>query len=233
MSAGAPALVLEHEADAPAGLLAAWADERGIALEVVAAGSPLPDPSGRPFVVSLGSEAAAWDDRVTWLAAERAVLDRALRAEVPVLGICFGGQHLARALGGLVSPARRAEVGWLDVETLAPDVVPGGPWLQWHRDAFTLPPGAELLARSPVGVQAFRRGPHLGVQFHPEVTPEIAAGWARDYPESMARAGTDAEAVRAGGAAHAAGARVRAFALFDAFLASARATPRMPADALG
>jgi len=229
----APALVLEHEADAPAGLLGDWATARGIALEVVGTDGPLPDPAGRPFVVALGSEASAWDDRVPWLAAERAVLDRALAGEVPVLGICFGGQHLARALGGLVSPAPRSEVGWLEVETLAPDVVPPGRWLQWHRDAFTLPPGAELLARSPVGVQAFRRGPHLGVQFHPEVTPAIALGWARDYPESMARAETDLATVRAGGEAHAADARVRAFALFDAFLASARATPRMPADALG
>jgi GMP synthase (glutamine-hydrolysing) len=204
-----------------------------VALEVVTAGARLPDPAGRPFVVSLGSEASAWDDRVAWLAAERAVLDRALLTEVPVLGICFGGQHLARALGGRVSPAARPEVGWLDVESVAPDVVPPGPWLQWHRDAFTLPPGAELLARSDVCVQAFRRGPHLGVQFHPEVTPAIAAGWARDYPASMDRAGTDLATVRAGTAAHAQRARVRAFALFDAFLASTRSQPRMPADALG
>jgi GMP synthase (glutamine-hydrolysing) len=229
----AAALVLEHEADAPVGLLGDWAAERGIALEVVGTDGPLPDPAGRPFVVALGSEASAWDDRVAWLAAERAVLDRALVAEVPILGICFGGQHLARALGGLVSPARRAEVGWLEVETLAPELVPPGPWLQWHRDAFTLPPGAELLARSAVCVQAFRRGPHLGVQFHPEVTPAIALGWARDYPESMERAGTDLASVRAGGEAHAADARVRAFALFDAFLAAARASPRMSADTLG
>ncbi len=227
------ALVLEHEADAPVGLLGDWAGARGITLEVVGTEGPLPDPGGRPFVVSLGSEASAFDDAVPWLAAERAVLDRALQAGIPILGICFGGQHLARVLGGVVAPASRPEVGWLDVETLVPEVVPGGPWLQWHRDAFTLPPGAELLARSPVCVQAFRRGPHLGIQFHPEVTPAIAEGWARDYPESMARAGTDLATVRAGGEAHAAGACVRAFALFDAFLASARATPRMPVEVLG
>jgi GMP synthase (glutamine-hydrolysing) len=219
--AASPALVLEHEADAPAGLLGDWAAERGVALEVVGTAGPLPDPAGRPFVVSLGSEASAADDAVPWLAAERAVLERAVAGEVPILGICFGAQHLARALGATVAPAVRPEVGWLEIETLAPGVVPPGPWLQWHRDAFTLPPGAELLARSEAGVQAFRHGPHLGVQFHPEVTPAIALGWARDYPESMARAGTDVDAVRAGGEAHAADARVRAFALFDTFLASA------------
>jgi GMP synthase-like glutamine amidotransferase len=233
VNAARPALVLEHEADAPVGLLGDWAAQRGIALEVVGTEGPRPDPSGRPFVVSLGSEASAYDDAVPWLAAERAVLDRAVASSIPVLGICFGGQHLARTLGATVGPASRPEVGWLEVETLSADVVPPGCWLQWHRDAFTLPPGAELLARSQICVQAFRHGPHLGVQFHPEVTPAIALGWARDYPESMARADTNVEAIRAGGETHAAGARVRAFALFDAFLAGARSASRMPAGARG
>jgi GMP synthase (glutamine-hydrolysing) len=234
VSAGAPpALVLEHDQDAPAGLLEAWAGERGVALEIVPAGSALPDPQGRPFLVSLGAEASAYDDTVPWLAAERAVLDRAIALDVPVLGICFGAQHLARALGGEVAPATKAEVGWLDVESLAPDVVPPGPWLQWHRDRFTVPPGAELLARSPRCAQAFRAGPHLGVQFHPEVTPAIALGWGTSYPESVVEGGTTLEAVRAGGDANAAGARVRAYRLFDAFLATARAASGMRADALG
>jgi GMP synthase-like glutamine amidotransferase len=233
MDFSAPALVLEHDQDAPAGLLEAWASDRGVPLEVVTAGAPLPDPAGRPLVVSLGSEASAYDDDVSWLAAERAVLDRALELDVPILGICFGGQHLARALGGTVAPAEVAEVGWLEVETLAPGRVPPGPWLQWHRDCFTVPPGAELLARSPVCAQAFAYGPHLGLQFHPEVTPASALDWGVNYPASVAEGGTTLEAVRAGGEAHGAGARVRAYALFDGFLAAARAASRMRADALG
>ena len=221
-----PALVLEHEADAPAGILAEWAAERGIDLEVfawhaAADGARDPDPAGRPFVVVLGSEASAFDDTVPWLARERAVIDRALEAGVPLLGICFGGQHLARALGGGVARAARPEVGWLEVESLDEAAVPPGRYLQWHRDAFTVPPGAELLARSPVSPQAFRTGPHLGVQFHPEVTPAIARGWATGYPESVQNAGTTVAEVEAQGDAHAAGARSRAFALFDAFLKGA------------
>ena len=229
----AAALVLEHDQDAPAGLLGAWARARGVELEVVGAGGPLPDPDGRPFVVSLGAEASAFDDTVPWLAAERALLDRAIALGVPVLGICFGGQHLARVLGGSVERAPRAEVGWLDVESLAPEVVPPGPWLQWHRDRFTVPPGAELLARSPVGPQAFRQGPHLGVQFHPEVTPAIALDWGRTYPESVEEGATTLDAVERGGVAHAAGAAERAFLLFDRFLACARSQHRMPAQPLG
>jgi GMP synthase-like glutamine amidotransferase len=229
----ARALVLEHEADAPAALLAEWAADRGVPIEVIAAGQPIPDPSGRPFLVSLGSEASAFDDAVPWLAAERAALDRALDCDVPVLGICFGAQHLARALGGAVARAPRPEVGWLDIETSAPAVVPPGPWLQWHRDVFTVPPGAELLARSPVGPQAFRTGPHLGVQFHPEVTPDVVADWVAGYPASIERAGATPAEVLAGSAAHAADARARAWALFDAFRAGAHAEDRMPRRAVG
>jgi GMP synthase-like glutamine amidotransferase len=229
----APALVLEHEADAPAALLAEWAADRGVPVEVVAAGRPIPDPARRPFLVSLGSEASAFDDAVPWLAAERAALDRALDAHVPVLGICFGAQHLARALGGTVARAPRPEVGWLDIETCAPGVVPPGPWLQWHRDVFTVPPGAELLARSPAGPQAFRSGPHLGVQFHPEVTPAVVADWVAHYPASIVRAGATPAEVLAGSAAHAADAQARAWALFDGFLAGVRGDDRMARRAVG
>jgi len=217
----APAVVLEHEADAPAALLADWAADRGVAIEIVPAGQTLPDPAGRPFVVSLGSEASAYDDAgVPWLAAERALLDRAIALGVPVLGICFGAQHLARALGATVGPGARSEIGWLEVETLAPEIVPAGPWLQWHHDVFTLPPGAELLARSPAGPQAYALGPHLGVQFHPEVTPAVVEGWAAGYPASLARGATTLAEVRAGSAAHAAEARRQAWTLFDRFAAT-------------
>ena len=127
----------------------------------------------------------------------------------------------------------RPEVGWLDVETLAPDVVPPGPWLQWHADAFTVPPGAELLARSPVCPQAFRLGPHLGVQFHPEVTAAVVEDWVAHYPGSVARGATTPEAMRAGTARHAADARGRAWALFDAFVAPLPSLHRMAPGAVG
>ena len=49
--------------------------------------------------------------------------------------------------------------------------------MEFHYDAFTLPPGAVPLARSDVGLQAFTAGPNLGVQFHPEITPDVFASW--------------------------------------------------------
>jgi GMP synthase-like glutamine amidotransferase len=161
-----------------------------------------------------------FSDYLRWLAAERRAVDRALERDVPVLGICFGSQHLARALGGTVAPASRPEVGWLDVETLVPDVVPPGPWLQWHGDAFTVPPGAELLARSPVCPQAFRLGPHLGVQFHPETTTQLMSKWVRmdpNLPDTVTPEQVDEQ-----GALHGEAARENALRLFDAWWAGAR-----------
>jgi GMP synthase-like glutamine amidotransferase len=104
------------------------------------------------------------------------------------------------------------------VASSAPDVVPEGPWLQWHFDCFTLPPGATELARSEVAVQAFTHGPHLGVQFHPESTIEIVRSWAwTDRGRVSALGIEDGEALLERGRHHAEPAAQAAFDLFDAF----------------
>ena len=98
-----------------------------------------------------------------------------------MLGICFGAQLLARVLGGTVGRAPRSERGFTRLDSTDEAVLPAGEWLQFHDDAFTLPPGAELLAANAVGVQAFRHGPHLGVQFHPEITPAAFDAWVESW----------------------------------------------------
>ena len=199
-------LVLQHDHNAPAGLLGDWLEERG---EVVVArldcGERPPDPAGFDRVVTLGSERAADDDSVPWQADERAALAAADGAGVPILGVCFGAQSLACALGGGVRRAARPELGWVSVGTRADELVPDGPWLAWH-DEVLAPPGAEILAANDSGVQAYRAGRHLGIQFHPEVTPPIVAGW-KGSPELVAE--TERRAHEA---------RERAFALFGALL---------------
>ena len=166
-----------------------------------------PSPAGFDRLVTLGSEHAADDDAIPWQADERAALAAADAAGVPILGVCFGAQSLARALGGEVRRAARPERGWVSVGTRAPEVVPDGPWLAWHNDELVAPPGAEVLAVNESGVQADRGGSHVGVQFHPEVTPAIVAGW-KGTPELVA------ESERRFGEA-----RGLAFALFGALLA--------------
>jgi GMP synthase-like glutamine amidotransferase len=163
--AGARVLVVEHGRHAPAGLLATWA-----------AGAPLPARPGCDAAVILGSELTAYDDTVPWLAAELAFIERMLAASVPVLGICFGAQALARVLGARLYRLPVPEIGWAKVTSEHPGL-PEGPWLSWHRDAFDLPPGAKQIAANAVCVQGFSLGPHTGLQFHPEATQQIAASW--------------------------------------------------------
>src|SRR3954453_14211111 len=108
------ALILQHGATGPPGVLGTWLTEHGIPARVVdlRQGEDPPDPAGFDFVASLGSEFSV-NDGEPWIAVERRTLDRAVSREVPVLGLCFGGQSLAASLGGggepgPPPPARRA-----------------------------------------------------------------------------------------------------------------------------
>jgi GMP synthase (glutamine-hydrolysing) len=174
-------LVVEHDSDAPAGLLAGWAHARGLSLRTIRlhAGQGLPGglpPQDCAAVVLLGSERTAYDDQVPWLAAELPFVSRLLAADVPMLGICFGGQVLARVLGARLFRLAAPEIGWVWAPSRCAGLPPG-PWPSWHQDAFDLPRGAALLAANEVAVQAFSFGPHVGVQFHPEATRPIVASW--------------------------------------------------------
>src|SRR5436190_19625780 len=121
-----PVLIRQHVETAPAGLLAAWLEARGLRYEVNRSwlGAPLPDPEDYAFVASLGHDHMAGDLHVPAVAAERELLTRAVERDVPVLGLCYGGQVLAAVLGAEVGRAPVAELGWREIETDDPAVVP-------------------------------------------------------------------------------------------------------------
>jgi GMP synthase (glutamine-hydrolysing) len=159
-------------------------------------------------IVPLGGSMHAWDEEgFPWLGRERELLREAVDEGVPVLGICLGGQVLARALGAEVRPAEQPEVGWLEVEALpeaADDALlahlrePVGVY-QWHMDVFDLPSGAVRLARSGQSPQqAYRYGERTwGLQFHPEVDLPLYLGWIQNYADAPARFGLDPDALEA------------------------------------
>ena len=222
-----PVLIRQHVETAPAGTLAGWLEARGLAYEIDRSwlGAPLPDPEDYAFVVSLGHDRGANDTHVPAVAAERELLARAVARDVPVLGLCYGGQVLAAVLGALVRPAPVPELGWREVRTDDPALVPPGPWLEWHFDRFTTPPGATEIARTPEASQAFVLGPHLGVQFHPEATVDIVADWASADAERLATLGIeDGAALLTSSHERRSAASAAAFQLFDAFLARADQT---------
>jgi len=212
-------LVVEHDADAPAGLLGGWAAASGLTAATVRlhAGDPLPAPaSGCDAAVVLGSGQTAYDDSVPWLARELAFVARLLTVGVPVLGICFGAQVLARVLGARLYRLAEPEIGWSRLTSKHPDLAEG-PWPSWHADAFDLPAGATALAVNEVCVQGFAIGPHAGVQFHPEATEPIVASWVAGGDPPPRREQTDPFFTGAAGAWERGAANAHAF--FTAWLA--------------
>jgi GMP synthase-like glutamine amidotransferase len=192
-------IVVRHHAIDDAGFIADAFLARGAELVVhqFPKGGALPALDGVDHVVVLGAAWSVYEERISpWIGAELDWLRSADAAGIPVLGICFGAQALTAALGGEVEAAPRSEVGWTTVETLAPEEIEPGPWLEFHHDRCLPPPGARLLARNELCVQAFTIGPHLAVQFHPEVDAAQVSRWLADGGKAEAeRAGQDAEAL--------------------------------------
>lgn len=202
-------LFLYNDPTAPAALLGEVFAESGYDIctfDVVPVDRPddpvvdvsFPDPLDYDAIVPLGARWAVYDERVPWIADECAMVHRALDAGVGVLGICFGGQLLAHALGGAVARSPEPEIGWCEVHTDNPALVPPGPWFQWHFDRMTTPPGAVEVARNASATQAFVQGRALGMQFHPEVDAALVEQWIDDdHGGDISRLGLSADDVRA------------------------------------
>jgi GMP synthase-like glutamine amidotransferase len=223
-----PGVVLHNEDVAPPALLEDWLRERGLSYRTVRtweSGVP-DDPREFAWVAALGASDSATQREPAWIPDEIRFLRRAVDADVPVLGICFGGQALSLALGGEISSVDPLSWGWLEIESEEPDVVPRGPWLHFNYEVFSVPEGATLLARSPAAPGAFRLGPHLGIQFHPEVTPAIVDRWAESEAPQLAALGIEREELRTDGERLTARASGEAFELFDAWRELAAAPAR-------
>jgi len=218
--------VIRHHVEDSGGLIAEAFRARGaeVSTYLFPGGGPLPDLGGADHLVMLGSTCSVYDGSTAWIAGELAWLRRADQAGVPVLGICFGAQELATVLGGTVTAASRAEIGWTMVQPLDHGLVPAGPWLEFHHDQCLPPAGARLLARNDVGVQAFSAGRHLAVQFHPEVDgPQLGRWLDAGAREEARRHGVDPDRLLAQTVAEEPAARDRADRLVAAALAVAAA----------
>jgi GMP synthase-like glutamine amidotransferase len=138
-----------------------------------------PDPTDFDAIIPMGAPWSVYDHEAigTWVPAELTMLRDAHQHEVPVLGICFGGQMLAAAHGGSVARSAAPEIGWVNVDSDDESLVPSGTWFQWHYDQWQLPTHAQEVARNANSSQAFVLGRNLAVQFHPEMTSEILTSW--------------------------------------------------------
>jgi GMP synthase-like glutamine amidotransferase len=197
-------LAIVHQRDAGPGVFAEAIAGAGAELdEWTLAERPQPpaDPFGYDAVFVLGGAMNVDEgERHGWIGEEEALLRELLAREVPLLGLCLGGQLLAAAAGATPRRAARPEIGWHRVELttegagdpLLGPLAPSFEAFGWHSYEFPLPPGAVPLARSEVCLQACRVGECAwAIQFHPEVSRADALHWVDDYE-------ADPDAVRIG-----------------------------------
>jgi GMP synthase (glutamine-hydrolysing) len=207
------ALVLQHISCEPPGVYEDVLRERGAAIHRVELdeGDRLPERREFDAIIAMGGPMSVNDDEaLPWLADEKTFISEAVRTGKPYWGVCLGVQLLAASLGARVHPGNEPEVGLLPVdltdEALSDPLFASLPrsliTLQWHSDTFDLPVGAVRLASSPTYPnQAFRFANAYGVQFHLEVSNEMAREWAAvpEYAASLERVlgpGTAEELVR-------------------------------------
>lgn len=187
-------LVLQHHPLEHPGAMAVALRARGVELQTVPLfdGAACPSTlSGYDGLIVMGGPMSVLDDEThPWLAAERALIARAIDADLPTLGVCLGSQLIAHVAGATVSRGAEPEIGWYAIRATpeaARDRVFAGAAtfaaLEWHRDVFTLPAGAVALAASArCPLQAFRLGRHVyGVLFHLEIDAAMVAAWCEAF----------------------------------------------------
>lgn len=135
-------------------------------------------------LVFMGGSMSVNDD-LPWIGSELKLIRQAVSSDIPLLGHCFGGQLISKALGGVVSRSKVKEIGWGKVRVTNNTIA--RQWFDyplefdsfhWHSEIFTLPDSAtQLLSSNYCENQAFSMGIHFGMQCHVEVTEKMIEHW--------------------------------------------------------
>ena len=192
--------LIEHDAeDFTRTNISFWTAKKGYQVEqtFVCNNERLPALDSFDWLMIMGGSQHAWDEQGhAWLRKEKDFVAEVLAGGKIFLGICFGAQLLAEALGGELFANEHREIGWHDVTLtvegrksfLFQNIPPSFVSFHWHSDHFSLPGGCTRLALSAAAAnQAFvcNDRPWVGLQFHPEYTREMvsyyAAGHSRDW----------------------------------------------------
>ncbi len=173
------------------GTITEFLNLKGLPYRIVEASlGPLPDINHYDALIVMGGPMAVYEmEQYPFLKDVAGLLEKAIKGNKRVLGICLGAQLIAHVLGARVYRGEQKEIGWLDIETTLEgardqvfrNAVEGSGTtkvLQWHGDTFDLPAGSIRLASSRLYPnQAFRYGNCYALQFHIEVTPEMIKEW--------------------------------------------------------
>ena len=190
-----PVAIFRHSPTEGPGYFAIFLEQQGIPWELIAIdeGTAVPstaeDYSGLCF---MGGPMSV-NDPLPWIEPVCLLIRDAVARNIPVIGHCLGGQLMSKALGGQVTKNPVKEIGWS--EASSDDHAIAHAWLgdytgqpgtvfQWHGETFSMPSGAtRLLSNDYCSNQMFVLGPHLGMQCHVEMTPEMIAKWCDQWAD--------------------------------------------------
>jgi GMP synthase-like glutamine amidotransferase len=192
-------LVLQHIECEDLGTIGDAMSRRGIGYNYVRLfdGEPVPSSLYKySGLIILGGPMNVYEeDKYPYLKDEDILIKKAINKDTPLLGICLGGQLIAKATGVKVRKGARKEIGWYKLnltrhgmQDRAFKVLPDELTVfQWHGDTFDIPAGAAHLAGSGLFPnQAYRVGNKVyGLQFHLEVTQEMIRRWISEYQEEL------------------------------------------------
>ena len=191
-----PVAIFRHTPTEGPGYFATFLEANAVPWQLIAvdAGEAIPaDPSRFSGLCFMGGPMSV-NDPLPWIADACTLIRMAVTADIPVLGHCLGGQLMAKALGGAITRNRVKEIGW--GEATVDDCGAASRWLgdfrgkatvfQWHGETFSIPPGANrLMFNEWCDNQMFAIGPHLAMQCHVEMTPEMIATWCDSWEDEV------------------------------------------------
>jgi GMP synthase (glutamine-hydrolysing) len=192
-------LLHHNPVDSSRNNISRWAQNNGYAIAhtYLCNNEGLPAIEDFDWLIVMGGSQHAWEENVhPWLPVEKKFIVQALEDNKIILGICFGAQLLAEALGAEVFVNPHSEIGWYEV-TLTPEgqqsyffqnVPEQFTTFHWHADHFALPPGCTRLAYSEATEnQAYtsQELPIAGIQFHPEYPLDSVKYFVREFGDEL------------------------------------------------
>lgn len=190
-----PVAIFRHNPTEGPGYFAIFLEQQGIPWQLIAidAGESIPQSASAYAGLCFMGGPMSVNDPLPWIAPVCALIRDAVANGIPVIGHCLGGQLISKALGGTVKRNPVKEIGW--GQAMAEDHVLARHWLgehagktgtvfQWHGETFSLPNEATRIISSPFCAnQMFVLGPHLAMQCHVEMTPEMIATWSKQWAD--------------------------------------------------
>jgi GMP synthase-like glutamine amidotransferase len=194
-----PIAIFRHSETEGPGYFATFLDRRSIPWQLIAIdrGETVPTRADTYSGLCLMGGPMSVNDPLPWIDPVCMLIRDAVAKGIPVIGHCLGGQLMSKALGGRVTRSPVKEIGWGSARAENNDSA--NRWLesslagtgvatvfQWHGETFSIPPGAQrILTNAFCADQMFALGPHLAMQCHVEITPEMIEEWCQSWPPEV------------------------------------------------